>query len=193
MNERKNTIGIISTIVATMVFVVMTLTFICQVGFNKKLEELSEVSATPKLFVVLDSLKPNLRPSHNIYYSMGNAGGMPALAIRATSEITREKSNPFKEVLDTGSVQADIFPNQIEPFPTYDEVFEQFYTHNKPKYPHCETVYFHIRVDYEDMLRRKGWYRGTFWVLVAADSATERTVITWGPEKTECFFPFYQK
>lgn len=193
MDERKNTIGKVSTIVTMMILVVMTFTFICQLGFNEKIEKLTEVAASPQLFVVLDSLKPKSRPSHNIYYSMGNTGGMPALAIRATSKITREKSNPFEELLDMGSVQADIFPNQIEPFPTYDDTFEQFYTYNRPKYPECQTVYFHVRVDYQDMLDRRGWYKRTFWILVEADSATEKTIVTWGPEKTDCFFPFYQK
>jgi len=189
MDKRNNTVNIISTIATILILAVMTVTLICQKGFNEKQIEfnervlkLSEASGVPQVFAELDSLKElKSEEERNVFYTIKNVGNTPAFKLRSRCEVNRQKANPINNELPTGLV-ADIFPTQTKPFP----VKRRFGFEGVE-----DTLYFHVRIDYEDRLKCKYCYKATYWILAKTDPVT-RDRISWGIEKSE-FFPLDKK
>lgn len=183
MADKNNAIITISTIATIGILAVMSLTLISQKGFNQKQIEfnervlaLSEISAVPQAFAVLDSFRdPKLPMSHNIYYSVKNTGNMPALAVRAGTRLVKEKRNPLEQEIDMSAVQTDIFPNEIKSFATYHP-----FEHSKD-----DTLYFHVRVDYQDMLDYKYCYRATYYVFIRPDTLAEGLKVGFAMENSK--------
>jgi hypothetical protein len=161
------------------VLIVLTITLVCQAGFNQRLLDLTEASDVPLIFAEFDSLNEAPPSSHNVFYTVKNVGNTPALNLRSKCEVNREKSNAIeKELIDTGVV-ADVFPTEVEPLPARRE-----FRIRKGE----DTLYFHVRVDFKDMLDRKYWYRATYWILFKPDTSQAtrpyRAGMEWSDFKT---------
>lgn len=171
MHKKNSTIDIISTIVTVGVLGIMTATFMSQKGFNEKqiefnrrLLNLTEASAVPQVFAVLDSLTALIpEADHNVYYTIKNVGKTPAFDLRSVCKFTRLKINPIENELDVG-IAADLFPMQTKQYPSKRTI----------KLEGTEdTLYFHVRVDYNDMLNRRYCYRATYCLLCKLNKSTD--------------------
>lgn len=185
MEKPSYTITIISTIATLGILLVMTATLVSQKGFNEsqiefnqRIADLSEVAAMPQVFVVFDSLTDQLSPGHNIHYSIKNVGNTPALAVRSASIVTPATVNPFDRDLDTTGVHGDLFPNQ-------SKVVASFRPFRSSR---GDTLYLHVRVDYEDMLNSRYCYLATYYIMVLSATPPEPLRYRSGMEASG-FFP----
>lgn len=155
------------------VLIVLTITLVCQAGFNDRVLDLTEASAVPLIFAEFDSLNEAPPSRHNVFYTVKNVGNWPALNLRSKCEVNREKSNAMEEeLIDTGVV-ADVFPTEVDAVQARRE-----FAIGKGE----DILYFHVRVDFKDMLDRKYWYRTTYWILFKPDTSQATRVYRAGME-----------
>jgi hypothetical protein len=129
--------------------------------FNKRQLELYELSTAPQVFVKLDSL--TLSQGHNVFYKVKNVGNSPALDVRLACRITQNKKHPLVEER-TGTVKGEIFPSDWA-----DGRSKQDF---QPK----GTWYLHFRVDMHDFLRKKYFYKSTYYIIFDSVNTTKGTI-----------------
>ena len=100
---------------------------------------------------------------------MQNVSNAAAVNLRTASALNRSNTNPFDQELDRVGVIADVFPNQKKVVP----IRREFQLRNN-----IDTLYFHARVDYEDLSHYKYSYRATYWIFANVDSVRGNVTYT---------------
>ena len=171
------------TIITGFLLLVMVYTVYQQKGFNKRQLDLYEVSVVPQVFAEFDSLIPlKSEDDYNVFYTVRNVGNTPAFKLRLQSQVNPLKVNRLEQ--DTSGVTADLFPTETKLVPSQEMDF-------RCKGDPC-ALYFHVRLDYQDMLEDKYCYKATYWILVTGDSPSNITMRKFGMEDSE-FFPLHQR
>jgi hypothetical protein len=151
------------TIFTGLILVGVVLTIYQQKGFNKKQLELYELSIAPQVFVEFDSL--SFGQEQNVFYHIKNVGNSPAVGVRAACQITPNKENPLNEEL-TGEIRGEVFPG-ISIFGKSRKIFKAE-----------EILYLHFRVEYQDLLNQKYYYKRT-WYLIFQPSEDTATIVRY--------------
>jgi len=159
------------TIFTALILVGVVFTIFQQQGFNKRQLELYELSCTPQVFVIFDSL--SFVQEHNVFYHITNVGNSPALGLRSACVITPEKKNPLKQER-IGELNADLFPTGTISGKSNKSFKQQ------------GTWYLHFRVDFHDLRNQKYYYKTSYYLIFESpeDTATTREYL-YGVQSSE--------
>ena len=177
---RRSTFSTILYSCATVLILAVTTFTVCeQRKYNKKQLDLEELRAIPQVVAVLDSIRfPESSEDRNVVYTIENLSSAASIKLRQASTISRLKENPFLEAVTT-TLLADIFPTQKKS------------VHKRHEFKlkgEVDTLYFHVRLDYEDLLHRSYCYRASYWIIAKVDSVKGEKVhinCRGGLEKSE--------
>jgi len=179
IDKIKTHSNVLYTIFTGIIMVVMFITMCQQGKYNQRQQELEELRAIPQVVAVLDTIRvPESSEDRNVVYTVENLSSSASIKLRQASTINRLKENPFVEAVTT-NLLADIFPTQKKS------------VHKRHEFKlkgEEDTLYFHVRLDYEDLLHRTYCYRASYWIIAKVDSVKgEKVHINWrgGLEKSE--------
>lgn len=174
---RRSTVStILYSGVTFLILAVTTFTVCEQRKYNKRQLELEELRAIPQVVAILDTIRvPESSEDRNLVYTIVNLSSEASIKLRQASTINRLKENPFVEAVAT-NLLADIFPTQKKS------------VHKRHEFKlkgEEDTLYFHVRLDYEDLLHRSYCYRASYWIIAKVDSVNGDINWRGGLEKSE--------